>query len=61
MCNRAEPRIAGQGVVRVTHADTVEDLQRRGAYVEPMVLARAVRWHSEDRVIRDGNHAIVFA
>ncbi len=56
-----EGPIIEQDVVRVTHADTVEDLQRRGADVERMVLARAVQWHSEDRVMRDGNHTIVFA
>ena len=50
-----------QDVVRVTHADTVTDLQRRGADVERAVLSRAVTWHSEDRVIRNGNHTIVFA
>ena len=56
-----EGPIIEQDVVRVTHADTVADLQRRGADVERMVLSRAVQWHSEDRVIRNGNHAIVFA
>ncbi len=56
-----EGPIIEQDVVRVTHADTVADLQRRGADVERMVLARAVQWHSEDRVIRNGNHTIVFA
>jgi formyltetrahydrofolate deformylase len=53
--------IIEQDVARVTHADTVPDLQRRGADIERAVLARAVRWHSQDRVIRDGNHTIVFA
>jgi len=33
---------------------------RRGADVERLVLSRAVKWHSEDRVIRNGNHTIVF-
>jgi formyltetrahydrofolate deformylase len=56
-----EGPIIEQDVVRATHADTVADLQRRGADVERMVLSRAVKWHSEDRVIRNGNHAIVFA
>jgi formyltetrahydrofolate deformylase len=56
-----EGPIIEQDVVRVTHAHTVADLQRRGADVERMVLARAVQWHSEDRIIRSGNHTIVFA
>jgi hypothetical protein len=28
--------------------------------VERLVLSRAVQWHSQDRVIRNGNHTIVF-
>jgi formyltetrahydrofolate deformylase len=56
-----EGPIIEQDVVRVTHADTAADLQRRGADVERAVLSRAVRWHSEDRVIRHGKHTIVFA
>jgi formyltetrahydrofolate deformylase len=56
-----EGPIIEQDVVRVTHAHTVQDLQRRGADVERAVLSRAVQWHSEDRVIRHGNYTIVFA
>jgi formyltetrahydrofolate deformylase len=56
-----EGPIIEQDVVRVTHADTVRDLVRRGADVERMVLARAVGWHCDDRVLRDGNSTIVFA
>jgi formyltetrahydrofolate deformylase len=55
-----EGPIIEQDVVRVTHGDTTADLQRRGADVERAVLSRAVRWHSEDRVIRNGNQTIVF-
>ncbi|MCX4430982.1 MULTISPECIES: formyltetrahydrofolate deformylase [Streptomyces] len=56
-----EGPIIEQDVVRVTHAENAADLQRRGADVERAVLSRAVEWHSQDRVIRDGNHTIVFA
>ncbi|MFD9325432.1 formyltetrahydrofolate deformylase [Streptomyces sp. NPDC060065] len=56
-----EGPIIEQDVVRVTHAQTAADLQRRGADVERAVLSRAVEWHSQDRVIRHGNHTIVFA
>ncbi len=59
--NLDEGPIIEQDVVRVTHAESVADLQRRGADVERIVLSRAVKWHSEDRVIRNGNHTIVFA
>ncbi len=55
-----EGPIIEQDVVRVTHADSTTDLQRRGADVERSVLSRAVLWHSQDRVIRHGNQTIVF-
>lgn len=55
-----EGPIIEQDVVRVAHADTVADLARYGADVERQVLARAVAWHCEDRVIRSGNSTIVF-
>ncbi|KQZ07969.1 formyltetrahydrofolate deformylase [Microbacterium sp. Root53] len=55
-----EGPIIEQDVVRVTHSETVAELQRRGADVERAVLSRAVAWHAEDRVIRHGNHTIVF-
>jgi formyltetrahydrofolate deformylase len=53
--------IIEQDVIRVSHADSVADLQRRGADIERDVLSRAVLWHSQDRVIRHDNHTIVFA
>ncbi|MEU2778429.1 formyltransferase family protein, partial [Streptomyces sp. NPDC007162] len=56
-----EGPIIEQDVVRVSHASTTRDLVRRGADVERLVLARAVAWHAEDRVLREGNSTIVFA
>jgi len=55
-----EGPIIEQDVARVNHAMTATDLQARGAYVERAVLSRAVQWHAQDRVIRHGNHTIVF-
>ena len=55
-----EGPIIEQDTIRVTHADTTEELVRRGADVERQVLSRAVRWHAEDRIIRHGNHTIIF-
>ena len=55
-----EGPIIEQDVVRVTHADSVPELRRRGADVERAVLSRAVLWHAQDRVLRHGNHTIVF-
>ena len=55
-----EGPIIEQDVIRVSHRDSVADLQRKGADVERLVLARAVTWHCDDRVIRDGNTTVVF-
>jgi formyltetrahydrofolate deformylase len=55
-----EGPIIEQDVVRVDHADTVEDLTSKGAEVERQVLSRAVAWHCADRVIRNGTQTIVF-
>ncbi len=56
-----EGPIIEQDVVRVSHRDTRRDLVRLGQEVERSVLARAVRWHIEDRVLVDGNKTVVFA
>jgi formyltetrahydrofolate deformylase len=55
-----EGPIIEQDVIRVSHADSVAELQRLGADVERDVLSRAVLWHSQDRVIQHGHHTIVF-
>ncbi len=52
--------IIEQDVIRVTHDEDVETLTRLGADIERTVLARAVRWHCEDRVLRHGNSTVVF-
>ncbi len=52
--------IIEQGVERVSHRDDVETLRELGQDVERNVLARAVKWHLEDRVIVHGNKTIVF-
>ncbi|WP_433801108.1 formyltetrahydrofolate deformylase [Actinomycetospora sp. CA-084318] len=52
--------IIEQDVVRVNHRHTAADLTRLGADVERSVLSRAVRWHCEDRVMRDGATTVVF-
>jgi formyltetrahydrofolate deformylase len=52
--------IIEQDVTRVTHADDVAAMVRAGADIECSVLARAVRWHCQDRVLRHGDTTIVF-
>lgn len=52
--------IIQQDVAHVTHRDAVGDLVRVGREVERRVLARAVRWHLQDRVLVDGGRTVVF-
>jgi formyltetrahydrofolate deformylase len=56
-----EGPIIEQDVERVTHADTPEDLVRKGRDIERRVLARAVAWHLQDRVLLNGRKTVVFA
>ena len=53
--------IIAQDVERVDHRHSVEDLKRIGRHAERMVLARAVTWHLEDKVLVYGNKTVVFA
>jgi formyltetrahydrofolate deformylase len=55
-----EGPIIEQDVERVWHVHTADDLTRVGRDTERLVLARAVRWHLEDRVIVHGNRTVVF-
>jgi len=56
-----EGPIIEQDVARAGHEDSVAELQARGQDVERQVLARAVRWHAEHRVLLDGSKTVVFA
>ena len=53
--------IIEQDVQRVDHRDDEADLRRIGRQIERTVLARAVAWHVEDRVLVHGNKTVVFA
>jgi formyltetrahydrofolate deformylase len=53
--------IIEQDTARVSHSDEIDELRRLGRDLERQVLARAVRWHVEERVLVDGNKTIVFA
>jgi formyltetrahydrofolate deformylase len=52
--------IIEQDVIRVSHRDDVASLTRLGSDIERLVLARAVQWHCEDRVLRHGDTTVVF-
>lgn len=53
--------IIEQDIVRVNHRASVAQMTQAGRDVERIVLARAVRWHLEDRVAVHGNSTVVFA
>lgn len=55
-----EGPIIEQDVVRIDHGDTEEDLIRYGRDIEKSVLARALKYHLEDRVLLNGHRTIVF-
>lgn len=52
--------IIQQDVARVTHRHGVADLIRKGKDLEKLVLAQAVRWHLENRVLVYGRKTVVF-
>ena len=55
-----EGPIIEQAVVRVGHRDTIEDMIRKGRDIEIMVLAHALRYHIEHRVLVYGQKTVVF-
>lgn len=55
-----EGPIIEQDIERVDHRDHVDKLKKIGRLVERRVLARAVKWHLEDRIIVQDNKTIVF-
>ena len=54
-----EGPIIEQGVERVDHTFSPEDLTVTGSELESMVLNRAIKWHAERRVVRNGNRTVV--
>ena len=55
-----EGPIIEQSVERVSHRFDVDELRELGRKIEREVLARAVKWHLEDRIILDGHKTVVF-
>ena len=55
-----EGPIIEQDVARADHGKTVEDLTAMGRDTESQVLARAVKWHSEHRVVLNGHKTVIF-
>ena len=55
-----EGPIIAQDVEPISHADTPDDLVRKGRDIERRVLAAAVTYHLEDRVLLNGSRTVVF-
>lgn len=55
-----EGPIIEQDVERISHQDSAEDLVRKGRDIERRVLARALAWHLDDRVLTNGQKTVVF-
>ncbi|MFO6428479.1 formyltetrahydrofolate deformylase [Erythrobacter sp. W302b] len=55
-----EGPIIHQDVERITHADSPEDLVRKGRDIERRVLAEAVRLFAQERVLMNGTRTVVF-
>ncbi|TDB76455.1 formyltetrahydrofolate deformylase [Actinomadura sp. KC216] len=55
-----EGPIIEQEVARVDHTHSPEELVAVGRDVECLALARAVRWHTEHRVLLNGDRTVVF-
>ena len=56
-----EGPIISQDVEHISHGDTPDDLVRKGRDIERRVLARAVHYLLEDRVLLNGVKTVVFA
>jgi formyltetrahydrofolate deformylase len=56
-----EGPIIAQDTFPVGHRETLADLKRIGSDLERIVLARALRWHLERRILPDGRRTVVFA
>ncbi len=55
-----EGPIIEQDITRISHKDTLKDLIRKGRDLERLVLARALRCHSEHRILVHGHKTIIF-
>ena len=56
-----EGPIIEQDIIRISHKDGVSDLVRKGRDLERMILARALFYHAQHRILVHGTKTIVFA
>ncbi|NBD33536.1 MAG: formyltetrahydrofolate deformylase [Cyanobacteria bacterium] len=55
-----EGPIIEQDIIRISHRDSLKDLVRKGRDLERLVLARAIEYHTENRVLVNGKKTIIF-
>lgn len=55
-----EGPIIEQDIIRITHKDSIDDLKRKGRDLERLVLARALHYHFDDRILVRGKKTIIF-
>lgn len=55
-----EGPIIEQDIIRISHRDSVDDLRLRGRDLERIVLAKAVNYHAEHRILVNGKKTVVF-
>ncbi len=52
--------IIEQDIIRINHGDDINEIKRKGKIVEKLVLAKAVKLFTEDRIIEHDNKTIIF-
>lgn len=55
-----EGPIIEQDITRISHRDTTKDLIRKGRDLERLVLARALHFYAEDRILMQGRKTVIF-
>ena len=55
-----EGPIIEQDIIRISHKDTVKDLARKGRDLERLILAKALLYHSEHRILVHGKKTVIF-
>ncbi|VVH65804.1 Formyltetrahydrofolate deformylase (EC [uncultured Gammaproteobacteria bacterium] len=50
-----------QDVLRVSHSDSVQEMQKMGQDIEKVTLAKGLQYHLEDRVLTCNNKTVVFS
>jgi len=52
--------IIEQDIIRINHGDDISEIKRKGKIVEKLVIAKAVKFFTEDRILEHNNKTIIF-